>query len=60
LIKTVHLGRFEYSAKTRGRTFLSWVFVRLLDATVLSTYPGIWQERKGKGTADPIFRRPKW
>jgi len=41
LIKTVHFGRFEYSAKPPGENFsLPGVFVRLLDATVLSAYPG--------------------
>jgi len=44
-----------------GRELFSpGVFARLLDATALSIYPGIWQERRGKGTADPIFSRPKW
>ena len=46
----MHFGRFEYSAKPPGENFsLPGVFVRLLDATVLSTYPGIWQERRGNG-----------
>ena len=37
----MHFGRFEYSAKPPGENFsLPGVFVRLLDATVLSTYPG--------------------